>query len=120
MHLCIMIYTCWTPLITISYDRTLPCDHVSRPICSSLQREKRNQALYQGSPIYYTCKQWQIQRANPAMHPLSKLAMEFGPLGRRKNNVSSANFPKCKDFGPPIDVGNGFWPPCGETLHLKT
>ena len=31
----------------------------------------------------------------------SKLAMEFGPLGARKNNESSVNFPKFKVFDPP-------------------
>ena len=42
--------------------------------------------------------------------PPSKLAMEFGPLGGRKNNESSVNFSKCKVFDPPIDIGRGFGP----------
>ena len=46
--------------------------------------------------------------------PLSKLAMKFDPpLGGRKNNESSVNFPKFKVFDPPMDFGHGFWSSAG-------
>ena len=45
------------------------------------------------------------RRANPVLAPPLKLAMEFGPLGGRKNIESSVNFPKFKVFEPPIDGG---------------
>jgi len=57
--------------------------------------------------------------ANPAMPPTEVGNGIWPPLGGRKNNESSVNFPKFKNFDPPIDVGHGFDPPCGETLHLK-
>src|SRR6218665_3814574 len=31
----------------------------------------------------------------------SKLGMEFGPLGERKNNYGFVNLSKCKEFPPP-------------------
>src|SRR6218665_1407299 len=39
-------------------------------------------------------------RANPAMAPPSKLAMEFGPLRDRKSNGSIVILLKSNDFGP--------------------
>src|SRR6218665_2660789 len=65
------------------------------------------------APIFFICNyltamQYTIgnsdgsRGANPAMVPLSKLVMEFGPLGGRKSrlNDSTVNMSKSKDFGP--------------------
>ena len=47
------------------------------------------------------------------------LAMEFGPLVGKKNNDSIVNLAKCKNFAPPIDVGDGFARPPTEKCYIK-
>ena len=36
--------------------------------------------------------------------PISKLAMEFGPLGGRKSNDSIVNLSKSKDLASPVSM----------------
>src|SRR6218665_2245136 len=57
---------------------------------------------------------------NPAMAPPSKLAMEFGPFGGRKNNYSIVNLSKCKEFAPPpISMLATDLAPSTEKCHIK-
>jgi len=55
--------------------------------------------------------QWRIQGGQSGHGPPSKLAMEFGPLGGRKNNESSVNFLKFKVIFDPLSMlAMGFGP----------